>query len=277
MATIPARILERLVSGLRRFQPILSAAKSRDAGESDTCTIVTDMLSDLFGYDKYTEVTSEFAIKSTYCDLAIKLDGKLQLLIEVKAIGIDLKEPHSRQAVDYAANQGVEWVVLTNGVTWRIYRIVFAQPISQELVFESDLLSLNPKNKTEVSNLFLLAKEGQGKSVLDEYHARRQAMSRYFLGALILSDPVLEVRRRELRKVSPGIRIETAELYEALCSEVLKRDVAEGEKADETRKKINRIQSKAQAQRLRPKSDSPKITDELPLPSTVVAMKTDGE
>ena len=260
MSKIPAKVLDRLTSSLRRFQPVLSAARSRDAGEADTCTVVRDMLCDVFGYDKYTEITSEYAIKSTYCDLAIKLEGKLQLLIEVKAIGLDLKDNHVRQAVDYAANQGIEWVVLTNGAVWRIYRIFFAQPISQDLVFESDLLSLNPKNKTDVGNLFLLAKEGQNKSVLDEYHARRQAMSRYFLGALVLSDPVVEVIRRELRRVSPGLRIDVAELRDALSNDVLKREVAEGEKADEARKKINRAQSKAQ--RSRTKGDDSGVSEE---------------
>ena len=54
-------------------------------------------------------------IRSTFCDLAVKLDGHLAFLIEVKAIGLELKEQFVKQAVDYAANQGVEWVVLTNG------------------------------------------------------------------------------------------------------------------------------------------------------------------
>lgn len=75
-------------------------------------------MSEVFGYDKYAEITSEYTIKGTYCDLAIKLEGKLQMLVEVKAIGLDLKDAHLKQAVDYAANQGVEWVILTNGAVW---------------------------------------------------------------------------------------------------------------------------------------------------------------
>ncbi len=81
------------------------------------------MLQDVFGYNKYTEVTSEHSIKSTYCDLAITVGGSLQTLIEVKSIGIELKDVHVKQAVDYAANQGVTWVILTNGVVWRIYKV----------------------------------------------------------------------------------------------------------------------------------------------------------
>ena len=114
MASVPKRISEGIVSGIKKYQPILSSAKARDVGEADTVTIIKDMLSEVFGYDKYSEITSEFSIRGTYCDLAIKLDNKLATLIEAKAIGLDLKEQHVKQAVDYAANQGVDWVLLTN-------------------------------------------------------------------------------------------------------------------------------------------------------------------
>ena len=79
---IPARVAERLASGLKRFQPVLSSAKGRDVNESDTSMIVTDVLAEVFGYDKYSEVTRELAIRGTYCDLATRIEGKFQMLIE---------------------------------------------------------------------------------------------------------------------------------------------------------------------------------------------------
>jgi hypothetical protein len=202
MATIPNKVRDRLTAGIKRFQPVLLSAKSRDVNESDTVIIVTDLLAEVFGFDKYSEITSEYVIRGTYVDLAIKLDGTLQMLIEVKAIGLDLKESFVKQAVDYAANQGIEWVVLTNGVVWQIFKVTFTKPIDQELVLELNFLNLSPKNSTDIENLYLLTKEGLGKSVLGEYHAQRQALSRYFIGAMILSDTVLDVIRRELRRVS---------------------------------------------------------------------------
>jgi hypothetical protein len=198
---VPNRVHDRFVGGLKKFQPILSSAKTRDAGEADTSTVVKALLSDLFGYDKYSEITSEYAIKGTYCDLAVKLDGKLHILVEVKAIGLDLKESHVKQAVDYAANQGVDWVVLTNGHVWRIYRVLFTKPIAQDLVYECDLLTLSSRDKAQLEGLFLFAKEGHPKSVLEDYHSRRQAMSRHNLAAVLLSEAVLDVARRELREI----------------------------------------------------------------------------
>lgn len=245
MANVPARVADRIAAGIKRFQPILAAAKSRDVGESDTVTIVVDMLAEIFGYDKYSEITSEHAIRGTYCDLAIKIDTTLQSLIEVKAIGLELKDQFVKQAVDYAVNQGVDWVLLTNGALWRVYKITFAKPIDFELVVEINFPALNPKNAKDIESLYLFAKEGWLKSVLGEYHSQKQALSRFFLGAMILSDPVVEVIRRELRRVSPDVRIDLDEIRSVLSLEVIKRDVMEGDKANEARKKIAKSASKS--------------------------------
>ena len=245
MATAPKKVAERLVAGIKRYQPILAAAKARDVGEADTVTIIKDMLADVFGYDKYSDVTSEFAIRGTFCDLAIKMDGQLQTLIEVKAIGIDLKEQHVKQAVDYAANQGVDWVLLTNGLAWRVYRLTFAKPIDQELVVDIDFCVLNSRMQGDIELLYLWCKEGWSRSVLGEYHTQKQALSRFFVGAMLQTDSVLDVIRRELRRVSPDVRIDSEQIKKVLVNEVIKREVMEGDKAEEAKKKIHKAASKS--------------------------------
>jgi hypothetical protein len=241
--TIPAKVSERLSTGLKRFAPILQSARSRDVNESDTSMIVTDMLADIYGYDKYSEVTRELAIRGTYCDLATRIDGKFQMLIEVKAIGLELKDAHAKQAIDYAANQGVEWVALTNGQLWRVFRVIFAKPIDAELVLDIDLLSLNPKNANDLESLFLLTRESMLKSGLYAYHDHLQATNKFYLAAVVLSDPVLDTIRRELRRVSDA-KIELTELRDALKQEVIKREVIEGDKADGARKKVTKAAGK---------------------------------
>ena len=256
MATIPGKVSDRLIAGIKRFQPVLALAKTRDLNESDTVTIVTDILSEIFGYDKYSEVTSEYAIRNTFVDLAIKLDGVLSMLIEVKAIGLELKDAFVKQAVDYAANQGVDWVLLTNGAIWRAYKVSFTKPIDQELVLELDLQGVSHKSKDDIETLFLLTKEGQLKSSLGEYQTQRQALSRYSLSALILSDTIVDAIRRELRRLSPGVKIEQDEIRAVLSQEVLKREVVEGDKADEARRKVNRVAGKTQRARSNGKASS---------------------
>jgi len=66
MATVPVKVKSRFADGLKKYKPILTKAEKQDLNESDTVTIIVDMLSDLFGYDKYDDITSEFAIKKTF-------------------------------------------------------------------------------------------------------------------------------------------------------------------------------------------------------------------
>lgn len=245
MAKLPKKAVERISAGLKRFQPILTSAKSRDVNESDTVVIVTDLLQEVFGYDKFTEVTSEHTIKGTFCDLAIKLDGAVAFLIEVKAIGLDLKEQFIKQAVDYAANQGVEWVALTNGARWNVYKVNFLKPIAHELVVNLDLLAMSPRNADHLELIGLLAKEGWQKANLGDYLSQRQALSRFILGALLLTDPVVRFLRRDVKKLG-GIFFDIEEIRTALETEVLKREVLEGEGAEAARKQVKQLAKKAQ-------------------------------
>ncbi|KRB08268.1 restriction endonuclease subunit R [Lysobacter sp. Root690] len=184
-------------------------------------------------------------MRGTFCDLAIKIDNQLQTLIEVKAIGLELKDQHVKQAIDYAANQGVDWVLLTNGITWRVYHLVFAKPIDQELVLEIDFCGLSPRLESDIELLYLWCKEGWQRSMLGEYHIQKQALSRFFVGAMLQTDAVIDVVRRELRRVSPDVRIDSDQIRDVLIKEVIKREVMEGEKADEARKKIMKAANKA--------------------------------
>ena len=257
MPQVPSKVAARLSSAIKRFQPIIASAKSRDANESDTVIIVTDMLSEVFGYDKYSEITSECSIRGTWCDLAIKIDSKFEYLIEVKAIGLELKDSYTKQAVDYSANQGTDWVLLTNAETWRIYKVTFAKPIVSELVLEINFSTLSPKKASDIELLYNLSREGLMKSALGEFHTQQQALSRFFMGALVVSNPVLEVLRRELRRISPDVRIDLQQIKSVLTNEVLKREVVESEKAEEARRKIARTAGKLLRTKAAPPATDP--------------------
>ena len=242
---IPKRVSDRLVRGITKFKQVLQIAKDRDVNESDTVSIIKDMLADVFGYDKYLEVTSEFAIRGTYCDLAIKVENKVEFLIEAKAIGLELKEGHLRQAIEYGANNGVPWVILTSGMIWRIYKIRFEQPINYSLVCEFNFAELDAKNEEHLDKLYIVCKEGLIKDAREEFHEKILTVNRFVLGALILGDEVVGVIRRELRKLSDGVLVTPEEIVQVLTNEVLKRDVLEGDEAAKVQARVRRFYGKA--------------------------------
>ena len=244
MVTIQKKVIERFIKKSGRFQKILKNASDRDINEADTVTIVSDMLCELFGFDKYSEITSEFAIRGTYCDLAVKIKDDVKYLIEVKAIGLELKDHHLRQAVNYGANKGIQWVVLTNGLIWEIYNIRLEKSLQFDKICTIEFLNINPRKSEDQEMLFLLCKEGLSKAVIEEYQERIKILNRFVVGAMVLNSPTLELIRRELRRMTPGLRVDTSEIETILRNEVLKREVIEGEVAKEAQKRVKKSSSR---------------------------------
>ena len=241
---------DRLVAGLRRYQPIVRKLAERDISEADTVTVIKDMLTDIFGYDKYAELTREQQIRGTFCDLAVKVDGKVHYLAEVKSAGTSLNENHLRQAVNYGAHHGIEWVLLTNGIVWKIYRIKFAQPIDWEEVYCFDMAAISSRSGDDLAKLFMLCRESITGDALQEFHRQAQIVNRYVVAELLLSDAVVGTLRKEMRRLFDGLKASDDELRALLANEVIKRDTLDGEApkaAKTTLKRANNAFARRQA------------------------------
>ncbi len=240
---LSVKIKDRISAGIKKFQPVLIRAKAVDVNESDTVTIIADMLADIFGYDKYAEITSEFAIKKTFCDLALKVDDRICLLIECKAIGLSLKDDYVKQATDYAANSGIDWVVLTNGVIWRVYKIYFTKPIDKELVYEFDFLELSAKKQSDVDMIYYLCRESLGKSSkgLEELHLQKQIVNKFVITQLLMTDAVADTVRKQIKKLAPEMKASNEEITAIITNEILKRDVVEGEQSADAKKRVQKM------------------------------------
>jgi hypothetical protein len=242
---IPNKLREKLTTSLKRMVPVIINQKTRDISEADTVTIVKDVLSEVFGYDKYADLTGELGIRGTSCDIAIKLDDKLAMLVEVKAIGIELQDRHVKQAIDYASNQGIEWAILTNGAVWRLYHVIFAKPIDKRLLVEVDLQALDPKDECDLERLYPFTKEGFRRDAHVELRDRQDATSRFVLAALLLkNESVIAVVRRELRRVV-DVLVGEEEILKALRDEVIKQSALEGPEFDTAVRRVNRKAERA--------------------------------
>lgn len=247
MANIPKKVEERLRVEVKEFIKIIEAAKSRDINESDTVTIVKDMLAAVFGYDKYQEITSEYAIRSTYCDLAVKIKEKPHILIEVKAIGLDLKSGHLRQVVDYAAKDGVDWVILTNGVCWKLNKVVFSKPVNCEFVFEIDFSKINLRDQSDLDHLFLLTKEAADRDAIAAYHKVRQLKNKYVLAAILITEPVVNAVKRIFNGLTKEVKISEEEVLQVLLNDIIKREIIEGDGLKHASNTVKKLTQKHQA------------------------------
>ena len=77
-----------------------------------------------------------------------------------------------------------------------------------ELVLEFEFCAVSTRSDADMELLYLLCKEGWQRSMLGEYHNQKQALSRFFISAMLQTDPVLDVVRKELCRMSPDVRID---------------------------------------------------------------------
>lgn len=239
---IPKKVQDRLSTGLRRYQPIVRKLADRDISEADTVTVIKDILSDVFGYDKYTELTSEQQIRGTFCDLAIRVGGVTHLLCEVKSAGTSLNENHLRQAVNYGAHHGIEWVILSNAIIWKIYRIKFSQPIDWDEVLCFDMGTIS-RSVDDLAKLFMLCRESINTDTLNAFHRQAQIVNRYVIAEAVLSDTVIASLRKEFRRIFDGLKVSEDELRIILSNEVIKRDALDGDGATLAKATIRKAES----------------------------------
>lgn len=210
----------RLKASVKRFNKPLSDMAERDANEGDTRLLVTDFLCEALGFDKYSDLTTEYQVKGEFADYGIRVDKDLVAFIEVKRVATKLAAKHLRQVQNYALNEGVEWVLLTNGAQWQAYHITAKMPVEVDLALEVDLLG-DDTQAQKANQLFYLTRESLKRRQIDELWKARRATSPQSLATVLASEPVLTAIRRELRRET-GHRIEEAEIAELLRDTVLR-------------------------------------------------------
>lgn len=214
---------------LKRYAQVLREARDRSASEADTVVLLTKLLEDVLGYDPLRgEVTREQQIQGRYCDLAVKVEGEVVLLIEAKQAASKLGEREIEQAENYASRSGIEWVALTNGSEWQLYHVTFAEGegITHELAFTIDLVQSIEGEGADIKKAWdifgLLAKATIADGGLDEYWAAKTALNPAAVVRALFSEGCITAMRRELRK-SAGFMIGVEDMFDAV-RDVLSRE-----------------------------------------------------
>lgn len=190
---------DRLKTSIRRFSKPLADLVARDANEGDTRLLVTDFLCEALGYDKYEDLTTEYQVKGEFADYGVRIDKQLVAFIEVKRCTTKLGQKHLRQVQSYAVNEGVEWMLLTNGAAWQAWHLQGGLPVQTDLVLEVDLLGSAPMAE-KVEALFHLSRESLRRQQINDLWTRKRATSPESLTRVLLSEPVLSEIRKELRR-----------------------------------------------------------------------------
>jgi predicted type IV restriction endonuclease len=214
---------ERAKTAVKRFQKPLADLVTRDANEGDTRLLVTDLLCEGLGYDKYEDLTTEYQVKVDFADYGVRVDKQLVAFIEVKRCTQALNEKHLRQVQSYAVNEGVEWMMLTNGREWQLWHMSAGLPVQMDLVLSVDLLSDEPLAK-KADAMFHLSREAFKRHAVDELWKTRAATSAKSVAKALVSEKVVEELRKELRRQT-GHMADRDRVAQVLRDEVMRPDV----------------------------------------------------
>lgn len=224
---------------LQHYIQVFTEGQQRNANEADTVMYITRFLTDVLGYDLFKDITKEFQIRERYCDVAVKINGQVHFLIEVKSMALALSDRHIEQAENYASRSGIEWVVLTNGLNWRLYHLTFdAGGIEHDLAFECTLgTDIDLEESWEC--LSILSRESITNGDLADFWEHKKALSSDSLLRALFTEEVLNSLRRELRRKST-VRVELEDIGNALRRLLNPEVVTEDIRIRKARKKRRR-------------------------------------
>ncbi len=220
---ISASKSEKMLVALKAYKKRYLTRSIGDLDESGTRIMINTFLTSILGYLELEEIKTEFMIKGTYADYIVQIEGKRYFLVEVKAFSLELSDKHLRQAINYGANEGIEWALLTNGRQFQFYKILFEKPISERLVFEIDLTAEDFNIKEAHEELTFFYRDAVIKNSLENLWSRYTALDPVGIAGLLFSSHVVTFLKKEL-KAKYDTKFEDDEIIEALteviCNEI---------------------------------------------------------
>jgi hypothetical protein len=190
---------ERMLSALKDYKKRYLTKNIGDLDESGTRIMINTFLTTILGYQELEEIKTEYMIKGTYADYIVQIGGKRHFLVEVKAFSIDLSDKHLRQAINYGANEGIDWAILTNGRQFQFYKVIFGKPIGEKLVFEVDFCDEDFNLKDAIEQFTYLHRDAVVKDSLEDLWCRYSALEPVNIAGLLFSPQVVSFLKKELR------------------------------------------------------------------------------
>jgi len=190
--------MTKLIFALKHYKKVYLDRGYGELDESATRLMINHFLTEVLGYKMIEEIKTEYMIRGTYADYVIQINGVRHILIEVKAFSLELSEKHLRQAVNYGANEGIEWAILTNGRKIDLYKIIFDKPIDCKKVLSIDLTD-HFYLKENAEQLQYLHKDSVIKKELDTLWKKHSALDPNTLACYLLGKPVINYIRKELK------------------------------------------------------------------------------
>ena len=224
---------DRIRALVEEYEQVLARGKQKEFSETDVSTKFMLPLLEALGWDirNIDEVKEQRKTLSGPADYSLNLHKRPRLVLELKRFDENLdgrrrvrgrEETYPEQAIRYAWQLKVDWVILSNFAETRLYYSHVAKP-HEGLVFSIT----HDKYLEDFDRLWILSKEAVSSGILDSYEKRKE---RRDVDIEILADLLLcrRVLTENIRSNHPELPVEVVrESVQKLLDRILVIRVAE--------------------------------------------------
>lgn len=227
---IKQETISSIRDGFRLLHPDLEGLyNAQKCSENDVRHWCIKALETVLGY-KSSDIKTEYPALGGKIDIALMQDDRVFLVIECKGIRSPLNKSVRNQAAGYAVCCQAEWIVLTNGRNWKLYRIVPQQGKDPHFleIFDVALLDEDGVSELDAENLYLLTSRAVFGSDLEKMSHLIACTSKKQLFKALESERVIKALRMEMAsmyKEQEGVNVKLDdEIMEGVLQDALSQN-----------------------------------------------------
>ena len=214
---------EKIKQLIEKYQQVLNSRSLNIYTEEDTKKGFIEPLFIALGWDisNKEDVSTEVSQSGGRVDYGFYLDGRVRFYLEAKKLSSDLhNEDYAKQAVRYSWNKGVDWAVLTDFESLKVF---YCQDPTQNL-FSKLLFEIKYDEYLErFDQLWLLSKESFATNGIDTYAQKiGKKLQKISVGDQLYKH-LNECRKKLIEKLGPWNDIKDRNLLDEGVQKLLDR------------------------------------------------------
>jgi predicted Zn finger-like uncharacterized protein len=191
--------IDKISDGFKQLHPRLVQISESTNKEEEVRHWCIDVLKVALGYSG-DDIEIQVPTLGKYTDIVLKKDGKAFLVIECKGIKSKLGRNVRFQAANYATSLSAEWIVVTNGQIWKLYRLRPRPGQDPHFIeiFDVALLDEDGVSDSDATNLYLLTSRAVFGGDLEKRSHEVACITKKRIQQALDSERVIKALRLEL-------------------------------------------------------------------------------
>ena len=179
--------------------------------EPDVRSMIDYFLTKVLGFDEYGEIKTDHIADANHGDYVIHVNRMKHFVIEICVHGLNIND--KMKVVENAYNEGINWIVLTNGKNFLLYRIVNKNGLHCREAFNVNIAI--DDIDAACDSLVLLTRKCIDKKCLDQFWSKLEILDPEACSELLYKKSITSELKKQIKKRS-GIKFSDADILDTV-------------------------------------------------------------